>query len=241
MRKFHGIVLIFLMAMQASAQLHLGSEESKSPPVVIGAERLAEASGGKASIAEGRVLMSELGCAACHDIEGGFKAGSDLSKIGERANPWYTMIVTLNPTEGMLGTTMPDVLGTTSRDEREETSRNLTHYLKSLAGPFDLDRDRVLDSDAVVRGEELYHRVGCVACHEPFRDSGVGVVQYQKIKLPSARLTEYKAKTNFASLTAFLFDPHSVMPSGRMPNMKLSPDEAKDIASYLMSVSERPR
>ena len=36
------------------------------------------------------------------------------------------------------------------------------------------------------------------------------------------------------ALAAFLLDPLKTRPSGHMPNMKLTPDEAKAIAAYLI-------
>lgn len=56
-------VLVVLVGIIGSASF----AEAQTSPIVVGAERLAEAAGGKASVAEGRVLYRELGCAICHD------------------------------------------------------------------------------------------------------------------------------------------------------------------------------
>ena len=41
-------------------------------------------------------------------------------------------------------------------------------------------------------------------------------------------------KYSLSSLIGFLLDPHAVRPSGRMPSLNLTPEEARDIASYLL-------
>ena len=41
-------------------------------------------------------------------------------------------------------------------------------------------------------------------------------------------------KTNVQALAEFLMDPHAARPSGRMPSLRLTSDEAVDIARYLL-------
>jgi mono/diheme cytochrome c family protein len=103
-----------------------------------------------------------------------------------------------------------------------------------------------------LRGSHLYHSVGCVACHAA-RDPSLAV-QRQPALTPEdleeleelgltamsapvqpVPLPEIAAKYTARSLTRFLLDPLVIRPSGRMPNLKLSPDEAADIAAYLLA------
>ena len=119
---------------------------------------------------------------------------------------------------------MPDSLRGIPNDDRGAAAEALTHYLVSLApGPF---TRTMPDRAAVLRGEALYHRVGCVACHAP--QNGVVLVG------SSVPLPQMADKWSFDGLRKFLLDPLATRPSGRMPSMNLSEREASDIAHYLL-------
>ena len=109
----------------------------------------------------------------------------------------------------------------------------------------------------VDRGRELFHQVGCVACHgaDPNHESAEVAASPtdQLLELldedelaelglsgasrpgPVQSLGDPAAKYSAHSLTSFLLAPETVRPSGRMPNLKLLPTEAADIAAYLLA------
>ena len=108
--------------------------------------------------------------------------------------------------------------------------RSIVAYLRSRSNvAFDPSE---ADREAAARGQETFHNVGCVACHSP-RDNS-GREQLAETSVPLGDLTE---KYSISSLTQFLEQPHTVRPSGRMPNMKLTHDEAVDLANYLAASS----
>lgn len=108
--------------------------------------------------------------------------------------------------------------------ERAVVAEALTHYLLSLS-PSDFRR--VLpDRAAVARGDALYHRIGCVACHAP-QDASTNTMT--AVSLP--RMAE---KWSFDGLRRFLLDPLAIRPSGRMPAMNLTDREAADLAHFLL-------
>jgi mono/diheme cytochrome c family protein len=172
----------------------------------------------------GAVLISELGCAACHSAtraELAAKPGPDLSAVGARAHGAHLRAFIANPGATKPGTTMPDVLGHLPAAEREATADALAHYLATLGGPAPTFTSPA--PAAVERGRKLYHAIGCVACHSaeaPLADS-----------VPLGPVSE---KYSVASLAKFLEDPLAVRPGGRMPDAKLDHFEAVDIASYLL-------
>jgi cytochrome c len=95
------------------------------------------------------------------------------------------------------------------------------------------------------QGQALYHTVGCVACHEPqARPEAVPGIMPVDPKLEafdrslqspaSVPLGNLARKMTVPQLAAFLRDPLSVRPSGRMPSLNLSEGEAKAIAVYLL-------
>ncbi len=180
--------------------------------------------------AVGRVLLGELGCTACHAPSArqapwlSPKMAPRLAGVANRASGEWMQRYLTAPQEVMPGTTMPDVLRARPAAERAAAAEALTHYLASLAP---LEFSRVMpDRAAVARGEGLYHRVGCVACHAP-----QNTAQSTTAASPFPRIVE---KWSFDGLQQFLRDPLASRPSGRMPAMPLTDAEAADIAHYLL-------
>lgn len=189
------------------------------PPVIGGLERAG------AEKFAGAVLVSELGCAACHasgQAEFAAKKGPDLSAAGARVNGVHMQQFIANPSLVKPGTTMPDVLAHLPETERVRVANELTHFLASLGTPA-ASLLPLPEAQAVERGRVLYHSVGCVACHTP-DDALPGSV-------PLGPLAQ---KYTLTSLTEFLKDPLAARPSGRMPDSHLEVTEAEDIASYLL-------
>ncbi len=181
---------------------------------------------------QGMVLLGQLNCLACH--AGGSKnemirtgQGPDLSDAGARIDPDYLERYIADPSNVKPGTTMPDVMAALDADARPAAARSIAHYLVSLASQK--FRPQAPDRAAALRGRELFHSVGCVACHSPRGDDGSELLPGESV--PLGRLEE---KYNVDGLLAFLKDPHSVRPSGRMPNMQLTHWEARDITHYLL-------
>jgi mono/diheme cytochrome c family protein len=178
----------------------------------------------------GAVLVSELGCAACHAtarVEFAAKAGPDLSAVGARVASGHLRKFITNPSATKPGTTMPDVLGHLPAAERAAAADALAQYLATLgSAPMSYVKPA---PEAVERGRKLYHSVGCVACHSP------------EAPLPdSVPLGPLAEKYSIASLTKFLEDPLTVRAGGRMPDLKLDHFEAQDIASYLLRNQTSP-
>lgn len=119
--------------------------------------------------AHGRVLLGELNCVACHSADGSVgitaKQGPRLAGLGSRVSAEWVRRYLAKPHETMPGTTMPDLLHGLPSDERTVVADQLTHFL--LAEPSAEFRRTLPDRAAVARGEALYRRVGCVACHAP--------------------------------------------------------------------------
>ena len=215
-----------LIAIIVAALPFATSGASVASPVIGGLARPEHVSPGLS----GAVLISELGCAACHPTtraELAAKPGPDLSAVGARAHGAHLRAFIANPTATKPGTTMPDVLGHLPAAERESTADALAHYLATLGGASPTFTR--LAPPAIERGRKLYHAVGCVACHSAETPSADSV--------PLGPVSE---KYSVASLAKFLEDPLAVRPGGRMPDAKLDHYEAMDIASYLLRDQATP-
>jgi mono/diheme cytochrome c family protein len=217
--------------------------------------------------AGGRLLLSELSCAACHATEDASlrpKLGPRLDGAGLRLQKKWLQRFLADPQAVKPGTTMPDVLHDLPADKKAHAIAALAAFLSAQREPF-----RVLNSTGGNpiahefwnkgnrdRGRQLYHQVGCVACHEPnedydavakpsselekllaqldpdeIRELGLSDAAHPVRSVPHAKLAE---KYTRKSLTYFLFQPETVRPGGRMPSLKLKPEEAADIAAYLL-------
>lgn len=186
---------------------------------------------------QGRILIEETGCIACHAADESLikdsKVAPRLNEIGQRANPYYLERFILSPRNVKPGTTMPDVLGHLDDETRKQTAQALTHFLVSLSkSDF---RPQVPDLVAAEFGQELFHSVGCVACHSPRDAEGRELLTDRST--PLGNLT---GKYNAESLTQFLADPHRVRPSGRMPNLNLDRRDYARIAHYLLRDTQVP-
>jgi len=176
----------------------------------------------------GRVLLGELGCTSCHAGESEAavltRTAPDLSTVGSRANPNW-MRKWLNDPQGMKAHSgMPAVLGTDAN-----AAENLSHYLATLVGadgPWKAESPAMSES-VVKRGEDLYHSVGCVACHGGYTEEAKGYAAPHPHGMQSG-------KWRPSSLSAFLREPHTSRPGGRMPSLNLTEQEADAVSVYLL-------
>lgn len=173
----------------------------------------------------GRLLVEELNCVACHDAgdtEFDAKQAPVLSEVSGRVRASHLRKFIANPQEAKPGTTMPGLFDGTSPADRDAQVEALVHFLYSI-GPGE-PAQAYARFGAVRRGKELFHTVGCVGCHNPEGKEIPG--SYPHGDIPG--------KYTLASLAEFLQNPQHVRPSGRMPSLNLTANEASDIASYLI-------
>ncbi len=199
---------------------------------------------------QGRVLIGELGCAQCHTAPAQASTallahtGPTLGEIGRRANPqWLTQWI-MSPHDVRPNSTMPDVIGDTDKDKADALA--ITHF---LVAPYhdaaSWSQAVATESSVLARGRELYHSVGCLQCHGAlespqavFGDPGLSAaVPSPKVPIPHGKIG---GKWNPTELSAFLKDPLKTRPSGRMPSLVLTDEEADLLATYLISAWPKP-
>lgn len=203
------------------------SGQAASYPIIPGYERFYAQSSDDSKA--GELLIGELNCLSCHRAEAAVEArmllkqAPILDHVGLRVRPEFVRAYLSDPQKMKPGTTMPNLFSHQSVSERAEQVEALTHFLASTdtlaeGGPV---------SPAIRRGEQLFHTVGCVACHDPRREGSTGFPT-------SVPLPVMESKYSVPGLTEFLKNPLSVRPSGRMPHMNLDETQAREIASYLL-------
>lgn len=176
----------------------------------------------------GKLLINELNCASCHQAKSNrwsvaLKQAPILSHIGDRARPEYFEKFLLAPHQTKPGTTMPDVLAGKTDAEKKEIAESIAHFLASTGKTTDTPPF----PGPAASGDQLFHSIGCVACHEPQKNSSGRL----STSVPLGNLED---KYTIPGLASFLQDPLKFRPSGRMPHLSLSGKEAQEIATYLL-------
>ncbi|MEQ8766973.1 MAG: PA14 domain-containing protein [Planctomycetota bacterium] len=182
-----------------------------------------------------------------------------LADVGARLTPQYLRHYLEAPHTIRPGARMPDLLGGLEDTKRRAAVEDLVQFLASLGGPIDHDPSAG-GLEELESGRRLFHESGCIACHAPiepvealerpyghysdaelnafFEEEDEGLFEIPAI--PGAwvptdiRLADLAERTSVDALSAFLRDPESVRPGGRMPSLSLTEEEAKDLAFYLL-------
>ncbi len=227
------------LALVSSAGAHPLVQEGPAHPVIASFERFTTAQDDDAKLREaGLLLLNELNCTTCHAAPQAWAArlpGRDkisLAGVGSRLDAAALRGFIQDPQGTKHGTLMPALLGGAG-EERDKTVAALAAYLATLK-----KEPRKFPQGDVKRGIELYHTIGCVACHQPDTAAGYKPVEATPgapIVAPTHASVPIRLAGSYdlQSLAAFLKDPLSIRKHGRMPSTEMSDQEAADIAAYL--------
>jgi mono/diheme cytochrome c family protein len=190
---------------------------------------------GEQPLQAGQLLLGELNCLACHQTSDDWasqissKQAPILDQVGSRVRPEFIRAYLSDPQKARPGSTMPDMLVGLPAAERKQAIEFLTHFLASTGS---LNDTPAMPAN-VVQGDRLFHELGCTACHDP-RQEG------QQPLASSVVLPQMSDKYTIPALASFLKNPLAVRPSGRMPSLNLSDQEAQQVASYLLKDLQLP-
>lgn len=180
----------------------------------------------------GETLINKLNCVACHahadTTRFKRKQAPDLSGLGLRMNHAGITEYIQNPASTSPGTIMPDVLPADSKQQAEL----LTQWLFSIDG----DLKTYPEDGHAEKGKELYHTIGCAMCHQPIeQEASNALKRYQK----PLNLKHIRQKYTWNGLVDLLLHAEQRHPSGGMPNMKLSKEEAIHLAAFMIGTPNR--
>jgi mono/diheme cytochrome c family protein len=206
----------------------------------------------------GLKMVEGLGCWGCHRIEGFEKqglprVGPSLEKVAAKVSKdWTTRWVT-NPAAFRPNTKMPtffylenfvNVSGSSKpTPAQQEMNRrgkveNDTMVNSIVAYLFEKSRSAAVPPLAAhgdpARGQKLLASRGCFGCHmaDPaaLRDLTGTYRQY------GPNLAGIGSKASRDWIYQWILDPKAWNPDTKMPNLRLAPDEALDIAEYLSTL-----
>ncbi len=189
-------------------------------------------------------IIERAGCYACHEIDryqDWPKPGPDLTKLSSKisrqwAYRWIESPQTFHP-----NTWMPTFFKQSNNSNPQYLKRTAQEIHAMVAYLFAHSQEYPLTSIPVdgdiQKGKEIVSAVGCLACHriEP-RPVGQPMTQDTLRREQGPSLSGLGSKTSKAWLYNWLKNPHGYNSKTKMPNMRLSDEEAADAAAYLMSL-----
>ncbi len=200
-------------------------------PVIPGAGVYGAEGDEVALVRKGRVLMDALNCSACHDIRG-FESIAPLAapEFSGTLSTKYTLEELenwiSNPHLVKPGTRMPDLFDDSDQSRIEAEALAQFLYAMPMQG-----WTRIPEGDPA-HGRELFHSIGCVACHAPepgFQlELSVGPADAEAIQGASVPIA-LAANWPREAIAEYLLDPNTPA----MPNFKLTEQDAADLAYYL--------
>jgi mono/diheme cytochrome c family protein len=180
-------------------------------------------------------LMIESGCHGCHEVKGYTdlpKIGPELGRVGNKTSPEWVFRWVKNPHEYNAHTRMPNFRLT------DEQAGAVTAYLFSVSARSEYRNSG--DSPAggnPQRGKQLVETAGCLACHAVGENTKVRETRGTSYDI-APELTRVGSKTNPAWLYDWIRNPRRFNPTTKMPNLRLTDGEARDIVSYLTTLKD---
>jgi cbb3-type cytochrome oxidase cytochrome c subunit len=184
--------------------------------------------------------LERAGCFGCHKIAGFEdlrKTGPDLRHIGAKVTPsWAAQWVT-DPRAYRPTTWMPKFFYLSNTSSPEDQVRNrveidaIVTYLFKHSASFDLAPIPV-KGDAL-RGKQTVSERGCLGCHR-VGESPKARGTYGRDFGPA--LDRVGDKVSEAWVYNWVKDPKRYFPETYMPNLRLTDQDAADVAAYLVTL-----
>ena len=194
----------------------------------------------------GLSLIDAAGCNGCHNNANWpslAKTGPDLRNINKKLTKDWVEKWIKNPKHFRHNTRMPAIFEQENQESPEASAYNdveiagITEYLYK-----NKEIDRGKNSNRYIgnaeNGEKLFNAIGCMGCHVSENDplSAPLISNYENLtKVHGPNLIGLGSKVTAEWLYKWLMNPQEYMPTTKMPNLRLSPDQAKDLTAYLLN------
>jgi cbb3-type cytochrome oxidase cytochrome c subunit len=204
----------------------------------------------------GIALVERSGCFGCHKIRGFTdlrKIGPPLVRITSKTNPEWLARWIKNPKAFRPSTRMPRLFGLENNREPGDAEREdaevigIVAYLTEKAEK--ISYPPLPGRGDPGRGERLVKTVGCMGCHAIERDEvkadalqarnrgeAPDPVAWERRFGPDLSRVGSKARPEW--IYQWIRNPKASFPETRMPNLRLSEQEALDITAYLMTLKD---
>lgn len=176
------------------------------------------------------------------------KTGPNLRKIAAKTDKPWTRKWLEDPVAFRPNTYMPKFWGLDNNTDPDRDAVEINAVTEFL---FTVSETPTYPSLPVpgdrARGEELVKQVGCLACHvidervtelrpPPAVAKTMSTWEYRRARSQGPQLFGTGSKTSKEWIFAWVKNPKQYHPSTKMPDLRLSDQEAADIAEYLASL-----
>jgi len=199
---------------------------------------------GAETLTLGMATFEKAGCYSCHSMdrwEEAPKPGPSLYKVASKADKDWVYRWIMEPRAFRHNTWMPHFFKKGNNSSPEDILRSeqetlaMTEYLYENSVDYKISKG--LKSSDAENGALLVASYGCMGCHQiqPEIDESYNP-SVQNLRLQQGpNLIGLGSKTSREWLFSWLKNPYSYHPDTKMPNLRLSDQEASDIASYLIN------
>lgn len=213
-----------------------GDQNTPIPLTSLTYEITPEISSGQ-RLLRGRELMVENRCLKCHTSAGTESGGMvelaydapSFDGIGSRRNFAWMRDWIIAPKKMRASARMPQVF---HGAEAPEQAKAVAAYLSSLTTASVAPPEKVPSAEQIEGGKTLFSNLHCDACHIT-----PGVKETDPLRNP---LPHVASKFSNGQLANFLLQPDANYAWSRMPKYHLKPEEASQIADYLLSAATKP-
>lgn len=211
---------------------------------------------------QGREYIAHFKCLACHSLPNEIdpilvsdsqrttnrlqttampdlnQSAPDLLNIGNRVSKRWLFHWLLDPHRLREHSNMPAMLGDPNSKLAKQQAADLTAWFVSQAQKPDLanlvnpDMTLSAETDLLIEsGAQKYEELGCINCHHLF-------VSPEDDEYQRHSLARIKRKFSPSQLARFLRTPHQHNQWSRMPDFKLTHQEAQALSAYLINGSK---
>jgi len=198
-------------------------------------------------LALGMTIVEKGGCFGCHQIEGFEntpKPGPGLRKISAKTTKDFAYKWIYEPREFRENTWMPHFFNQVNSDDPESVKRTdqeihaIVSYLFNRSGKFKMDR--LPNKGNTENGRMLVNSLGCLGCHATEGEELVEMKSVNSMRREHGpNLIKLGSKTTQKWIYNWIRDPQSYHPATKMPNLRLSKQEAADISAFLVSQKDK--
>ena len=179
-------------------------------------------------LTKGKKLFIKLGCHGCHLVDGyqkERKVGPSLLRIAAKVDPSWLVRWVKKPKNYLPKTRMPNF------NLSDKDTLAISAYIWNVSEKGYQVAEKFEGGDTA-KGKKLFETVGCQACHKV---NGNG-------ELFGPDLTNIGQKVNPDWLVSWIKNPDEFNHNSIMPNLRLSLEQASDIAAYLLQFDKmRPQ
>lgn len=209
-------------------------------------------------LSQGKKLFTDVGCWGCHPIEGYNelpKRGPTLTNIASKTTRGWLHTWISYPKGWRPGTRMPNfwpgavdaasvphpeghgdeqVLAD-QRKLREQEVSAIVAYLWTSSEKAPLLAQTAPRGDAD-KGKEIFESVGCKACHVAEKGSTARRSEGSAERDYAPNLWNIADKAKPEWIYSWVKNPKAMWPETKMPDLRLSDDEAANVTAYLLSL-----